>query len=61
MFKLIFKYTFTGLFVSHFVMLCMLITKFAYEVRPLPWLPGLAGTPLASRGLPWSCNAVSCL
>lgn len=35
MFKLIFRYTFTGLFVSHFAMLCMLITKFAYEVRGL--------------------------
>ena len=34
MFKLILRYTFTGLFASQFVMFCMLITKFAYEDMP---------------------------
>lgn len=50
MFKLIFKYTFTGLFVSHFVMLCMLITKFAYEVRPLPLAAWTCWDPSRVKG-----------
>eukprot|EP00624_Nannochloropsis_granulata_P001554 evm.model.NODE_17682_length_3311_cov_23.115374.1 len=34
MFKLILRYTFTGLFVTQFVVFVMLVTKFAYEDIP---------------------------